>query len=615
MSSSESDEDRAGEGDERSKPIPSGASKRWVKLIKDYAEDHPTTEILSETTTRDRLLAETANGWAEQQASNPQRKLFPEPGPSQRQLFPEAAPPLPDLRRVSPPAAPAPAPAPPSAGVTLLRDKMAVVKGQPNLLGKLETIVKATEKRRRRAENEKGGASSSTQLNINLNMVFYGPPGTGKTSTVKVLAKVFAAPEVGLLKSTKVTELNKETDLDALVGRGSTKLTLPQKVGKLFEQSQGATLFLDEVHQRGDTFAQALLPLLSKYEGKVMVVIAGYSEKVNYWLRNSDPGMMSRFPRSGFVTFESLPANSLVEIGMATLAKRGYSLHPSASDTFRCVMEHVCVREPAENARGADNEVVAMTTEHEARDDLDDEDMCITTEDILTACPFADSPPPAAAASQHAPAAADEVRDRSTPAAASTSGEAAASPDAPRAQRKGTRAPAPAAEVAAGGAPRRGSKSQASSSAAGAESSSARAPAAASSGSEEPPSESEEDAPLSDRPRPGTAPSKPTAPTSSGKRKRGEAESGEARAEVELPAVSHEASSLAKAFVKGYELDEDADRITALDFIQDLAPHVKDKDLRATLLDCKRAGSRVRALLKEAFDAINEGKSDIVKRS
>ena len=57
------------------------------------------------------------------------------------------------------------------------------------------------------------------------------------------------------------------------------------------------------MHQRGDAFAQALLPLLSKYEGKVMVVIAGYSEKVDYWLRNSDPGMISRFPRSGFVTF------------------------------------------------------------------------------------------------------------------------------------------------------------------------------------------------------------------------------------------------------------------------------------------------------------------------
>ena len=376
------------------------------EFVMDYAKSHPKTEILSETR-GDHLLAETPNHWAEQQTFPPDPsdpsagRILNLQKSSWRELFPEAKPP-PKLSRVSPAAAAAaaaaPAPAQPSHGVALLRRKMAVVKGQPNLLGTLETIVKATEKRRRRAE--KGGASSSTQQ-TNLNMVFYGPPGTGKTSTVKVLAEVFAAQEVGLLESSKVTELNKETDLDALIGRGSTKLNLAQKVGKLFEQTQGATLFLDEVHQRGQAFAKDLLPLLSKYEGKVMVVIAGYYDDVDNWLRTSDPGMMSRFPRAGFVTFKSLPIDSLVEIGMATLVKRGYSLHPSAHDTFRRVMRGVCAREPPENARGADNEVDTMTTAHEARDDLDDEDMCITTKDILDACPFA------ATALQHAPTAAD----------------------------------------------------------------------------------------------------------------------------------------------------------------------------------------------------------------
>ena len=490
-------------------------------------------------------------------------------------------------------AAPAPAPAPPSAGVTLLRDKMAVVKGQPNLLGKLETIVKATEKRRRLAERR--GASSSAQLN-NLNMVFYGPPGTGKTSTVEILAKVFAAPEVGLLKSSKVTELNRETDLDALIGRGSAKLNLPQKVGKLFEQTLGATLFLDEVHQRGDAFAQALLPLLSKYEGKVMVVIAGYSEKVDYWLRNSDPGMISRFPRSGFVTFESLPADSLFEIGMATLAKRGYSLHPSAHDTFRRVMEHVCARKPAENARGADNEVVAITTAHEARDGLDDEDTCITTEDILAACPFAASPPPAATASQHAPAAADEGRDGSTsgertPAAASTSGEAAALPDAPRAQRKGTRALVPAAEAAAGGAPRRGSKSQASSSAAAAGASSARAPAGATSDSEELPSDSE-DAPLSKRARPDAALSKSPAPASSRKRKADD--------------LSAEAVEIVGAIDAVYKTKPSSCPISAWDLISELLKQGRFKE--GSAVHEKASQGRLGKLLKgwtiEAIESI-----------
>ena len=561
------------------------------EFVMDYAKSHPKTEILSETR-GDHLLAETPNHWAEQQTFPPDPsdpsagRILNLQKSSWRELFPEAKPP-PKLSRVSPAAAAAaaaaPAPAQPSHGVALLRRKMAVVKGQPNLLGTLETIVKATEKRRRRAE--KGGASSSTQQ-TNLNMVFYGPPGTGKTSTVKVLAEVFAAQEVGLLESSKVTELNKETDLDALIGRGSTKLNLAQKVGKLFEQTQGATLFLDEVHQRGQAFAKDLLPLLSKYEGKVMVVIAGYYDDVDNWLRTSDPGMMSRFPRAGFVTFKSLPIDSLVEIGMATLVKRGYSLHPSAHDTFRRVMRGVCAREPPENARGADNEVDTMTTAHEARDDLDDEDMCITTKDILDACPFA------ATALQHAPTAADASGEAAAVAAAEQAAAAAA--------------PAAAGEAAAGGAPRRSSTASSRTSSTPAGPSSAGAPAAATSGSEETPSGSEE------APRLGPAPSKSAVPASSGKRKRGEAQSGEARAEVELPAVSHEASCLAQVIVQRYDLDKNAVRMTALALVKDMAGRVPEA-LGAKLDGITRVARNMRTLLKEAVDAINKGKDGIVR--
>ena len=91
------------------------------------------------------------------------------------------------------------------------------------------------------------------------------------------------------------------------------------------------------------------------------------------------------------------------------------------------------------------------------------------------------------------------------------------------------------------------------------------------------------------------------------------AESGKARAEVELPAVSHEARCLAEAFDERYELDKGAERMTGLDFIKTLAPHVEDEDLQATLLKCERAARKVRALFKEPFDAINKGKGDIVQ--
>ena len=180
-------------------------------------------------------------------------------------------------------AAGAPAPAQPSAGVALLRREMADVKGQPQLMKVIERLVKATERQKRRDAQQP--APDAPRKLPNLNMVFGGPPGTGKTSSVRKIAKVLAAPEVGVLKHAKVVELNKETQLP----KGDT---VPQRVGKVFASAKGSILFLDEAHKRTDSqaFVDALVPLLSKHEGEVMVVIAGYKDKIMKWLRNSDIG-------------------------------------------------------------------------------------------------------------------------------------------------------------------------------------------------------------------------------------------------------------------------------------------------------------------------------------
>ena len=208
---------------------------------------------------------------------------------SRRELFRQPECPLPTLHPVSATAA---APAEPSDGVKLLRREMAEVKGQSHLMEALERLVKSAERQKRR----EAGARDAQQPDgapkkPNLNMVFGGPPGTGKTSSVQKIAKVLAAPGVGVLKHAKVVELNKETPLP----RGDT---VPQRVGKVFDSAKGCILFLDEAHKRTDSasFVDALVPLLSKYEGEVMVVIAGYKDEIMTWLRNSDKGNPNRNP-------------------------------------------------------------------------------------------------------------------------------------------------------------------------------------------------------------------------------------------------------------------------------------------------------------------------------
>ena len=249
-------------------PTPAGASNRWVSFARNYAESRGITEIVSETTRRRDDETTEIVSYLDQS--------------SRRELFPQPEPPLPTLRPV--PAAAA-APAELSAGVALLRREMVAVKGQPHLMTALEKLVKSAERQKRREAARDAQQPDSAPKPPNLNMVFGGPPGTGKTSSGQKIANVLADPELGVLKHAKVVELNKETTLP----KGDT---VPQRVGKLFESAKGCILFLDEAHKRTDSraFVDALLPLLSKYEGEVMVIIAGYKDEIMNWLRSSDRG-------------------------------------------------------------------------------------------------------------------------------------------------------------------------------------------------------------------------------------------------------------------------------------------------------------------------------------
>lgn len=440
-------------------------------------------------------------------------------------------------------AAPAPAQRQPSPGVALLRRKMAAVKGQPNLLGAFEEIIKAAEKQRKRAARH-GGSSAAECLE---HQVFGGPSGTGKSSSVKVLAEVLASPEVALLQNSSVVTLNKDTDLSKAKGA-----TQPQKIRSFFEKAVGGILFLDEVHNRQSDFAKALLTPLEDFRGKVMVIIAGYGDKVRKWLRDADPGLPSRF--NDRVEFLPLSTDTLVEIGEDRLVDPKQYPSPfsldssdsldsldSARAVFRRVMAHVSARtEPCAeplNARGAKIAVDAMIRKHEARDDLDDLDMCITTKDILDACPFAASPPPAATASQHAPTAAHEGHDRTT---------------------------------------------------SGVSTSTADAPAAAS---------DSEDSPLSERAR---MPSKSAAPAPAASRKR-KAESGDARQR----SCSPETTIVLAAIDAHYVHEEGGTAIAVMDFLRQLLPNLTGT-VKSEVVDAQRASKGLRETLQKAIEILKE---------
>ena len=488
---------------------------------------------------------------------------------SRRELFRQPERPLPTLHLVPTSAPLGPVATPISPGVALLRREMDArpIKGQPALQETFEEVIKAAEKQRRRAAAHPGSSSAARHQQSPPHHVFGGPPGTGKSSSVEVLAKVLAAPEVALLTKPIVVTLNKDTDLS------KDRRTQPQIIRSYFEKAEGGILFLDEVHQRNPKFGQALLTPLQDFQGKVMVIIAGYDEKVRAWLLEADTGLPSRFDCR--VEFKNLSTDTLVEIGERRMVDpekypTPFSLHSSARDMFRRVMEHVSLRvEPCDlplNARGARIAVDTMIRKHDQRDDLEDKDVCITTNDILLACPFANSPLPVAAASPHAPTAADEGRDGSPP------------------------APAAAAAQAATGSACRSSRSspQASERAAVAGPSTADAPAAAS---------DSEDSPLSERAR---TPSKSAAPAPAASRKR-KAESGDAKQR----SCSPETTIVLAAIDAHYVTKEGGTAIAVMDFLRQLLPNLTGT-VKSEVEDAQRASKGLRETLQKAIEIVKE---------
>ncbi|MDO8526533.1 MAG: AAA family ATPase [Deltaproteobacteria bacterium] len=144
--------------------------------------------------------------------------------------------------------------------------------------------------------------------------IFSGPPGTGKTTMAQTMGKVFKG--MGLLPTDKVVEVNAIDLIAGFVGQtgGQTK--------EIFERALGGVLFIDEIGGLANSTnaftpdaINQLLTLLEKYKGKLVVVVAGYDDKVNAFLQ-LDEGLSSRFsnPRLNFESLSVKDAADLFEM-------------------------------------------------------------------------------------------------------------------------------------------------------------------------------------------------------------------------------------------------------------------------------------------------------------
>jgi SpoVK/Ycf46/Vps4 family AAA+-type ATPase len=172
-------------------------------------------------------------------------------------------------------------------------------------------------------------------LPVSRHLVFSGNPGTGKTTIARLMAQFYRT--LTILSKGQLTE----TDRAGLVAGyvGQTALKVREVVGRAL----GGVLFIDEAYALnpgggGNDFGQeaieTLLKMMEDHRHDFIVVVAGYTEKMDDFL-SSNPGLRSRF--SKFIHFDDYTARQLVEIFKSFCKKSDFKLTPAAEEELSVI--------------------------------------------------------------------------------------------------------------------------------------------------------------------------------------------------------------------------------------------------------------------------------------
>lgn len=153
-------------------------------------------------------------------------------------------------------------------------------------------------------------------------LVFSGNPGTGKTTVARLLGKIYRS--LGLLPKGHLVETDRAGMVAGYMGQTAIR------VQEIVSKAQGGVLFIDEAYSLcsgkseedyGFEAIDTLLKLMEDHRDKFIVIVAGYTEKMEEFLA-SNPGLQSRFNK--FIPFDDYSPQELYDIFVKFCGDGGY---------------------------------------------------------------------------------------------------------------------------------------------------------------------------------------------------------------------------------------------------------------------------------------------------
>jgi len=166
-------------------------------------------------------------------------------------------------------------------------------------------------------------------------LMFLGNPGTGKTTVARLFSEIYSA--LGILPKGHLIEIDRQGLVASYVGQTA------EKTKAAIDRAIGGTLFIDEAYtliksgegSSSDFGKEALDTLLKRMEddrGRFIVIVAGYTDEMNNFIR-SNPGLQSRFTKRIF--FEDYSPDELIRITENLLESKGHILDDETREPLR----------------------------------------------------------------------------------------------------------------------------------------------------------------------------------------------------------------------------------------------------------------------------------------